>query len=72
MSHDTSANLPETLAKPPKPLANWSSPKRLQGETTETPAVASWAFERFLNKDLQIATSQLMHLWPRVWSYVGR
>ena len=52
MSHDTSANLPETLAKPPKPLANWSSPKRLLGETTETPAVASWAFERFLNKRL--------------------
>ena len=42
MTYGTLANWPETLAKPPKPLA-----KRLLGETTAIHAVASWAFERF-------------------------
>ena len=61
ISYDTSANWTETLAKPPKPLANWSSVKRLLGETTGIPTVFSRAFNRFFNEMVvfikEIATS---------------
>ena len=50
ISYDKSANWTETLAKPPKPLANWSSVKRLLGETTGIPTVFSRAFDRFFNE----------------------
>lgn len=43
MIFDTSAKWPETLAEPPKPLANWSLAKR----RNVIASVASWAFQNF-------------------------
>ena len=85
ISYDTSANWTETLAKLPKPLANWSSVKRLLGETTGIPTVFSRAFDRFFNEMVVIIKENCnkwpnsvwfeyfssFHWWPRVWSYVA-
>lgn len=67
MIFDTSVKWPETLAEPPKPLANWSLAKR----RNVIASVASWAFEKFLGKkknyhegDLEITKSHQIPFPP--------